>query len=153
MHVRYLIQVALLQHPHVGHIRYNDAMATIRRVPSMEHTFQLVITRVYEDGNEELIEDEEESELFFALLLSMSAGVFLDLVPRAPPPSHPVCQGCRLSVTRPKGSSRYHSSYLYAYLGRNHRTMSPSLPISARSLRRLSAYFFPYPLFQPTPRH
>lgn len=32
----------------------------------MDHTFQLVITRVYEDGNEELIEDEEESELSFA---------------------------------------------------------------------------------------
>ena len=28
----------------------------------MEHTFQLVITRVYEDGNEELLEDEEESK-------------------------------------------------------------------------------------------
>ncbi|EJF61218.1 VID27 cytoplasmic protein [Dichomitus squalens LYAD-421 SS1] len=41
---------------------YNDAMATIRRVPSMEHTFQLVITRVYEDGNEELLEDEEETD-------------------------------------------------------------------------------------------
>ncbi|PIL37131.1 hypothetical protein GSI_00823 [Ganoderma sinense ZZ0214-1] len=41
---------------------YNDAMATIRRVPSMDHTFQLVITRVYEDGNEELIEDEEETD-------------------------------------------------------------------------------------------
>lgn len=37
-------------------------MATIRRVPSMEHTFQLVITRVYEDGDQELLEDEEESE-------------------------------------------------------------------------------------------
>ena len=28
----------------------------------MEHTFQLVITRVYEDGDQELLEDEEESE-------------------------------------------------------------------------------------------
>ncbi|KAL1946822.1 hypothetical protein VTO73DRAFT_14926 [Trametes versicolor] len=41
---------------------YNDAMATIRRVPSMEHTFQLVITRVYEDGDQELLEDEEETD-------------------------------------------------------------------------------------------
>ena len=39
-------------------------MATIRRVPSMEHTFQLVITRVYEEGDQELLEDEEESECF-----------------------------------------------------------------------------------------
>ncbi|KAI0723285.1 VID27 cytoplasmic protein [Earliella scabrosa] len=41
---------------------YNDAMATIRRVPSLEHTFQLVITRVYEDGDQELLEDEEETD-------------------------------------------------------------------------------------------
>jgi len=37
-------------------------MATIRRVPSVEHNFQLVITRVYEDGDQELLEDEDESE-------------------------------------------------------------------------------------------
>lgn len=50
---------------------YNEAMATIRRVPSVEHNFQLVITRVYEDGDQELLEDEEESEfeLFHASLL------------------------------------------------------------------------------------
>lgn len=44
--------------------RYNDAMATIRRVPSVEHNFQLVITRVYEEGDQELLEDEEESTSF-----------------------------------------------------------------------------------------
>ena len=38
-------------------------MATIRRVSNMEHNFQLVITRVYEDGDQELLEDEDESEL------------------------------------------------------------------------------------------
>lgn len=43
---------------------YNEAMATIRRVPSVEHNFQLVITRVYEDGDQELLEDEEESESY-----------------------------------------------------------------------------------------
>lgn len=37
-------------------------MATIRRVPSVEHNFQLVITRVYEDGDQELLEDEDESK-------------------------------------------------------------------------------------------
>lgn len=42
-------------------LRYNDAMATIRRVSSVEHHFQLVITRVYEDGDQELLEDEDES--------------------------------------------------------------------------------------------
>lgn len=46
--------------------RYNDAMATIRRVPSVEHNFQLVITRVYEEGDQELLEDEEESAFFVA---------------------------------------------------------------------------------------
>jgi hypothetical protein len=38
---------------------YNDAMAAIRRVPSVDHNFQLVVTRVYEE--EELLEDEDES--------------------------------------------------------------------------------------------
>lgn len=37
-------------------------MATVRRVTGVEHTFQLVITRVYEEGDQELLEDEEESE-------------------------------------------------------------------------------------------
>lgn len=37
-------------------------MATIRRVPSIDHNFQLVMTRVYEDGDQELLEDEDESE-------------------------------------------------------------------------------------------
>ncbi|KAJ6536630.1 VID27 cytoplasmic protein [Mycena sp. CBHHK59/15] len=42
--------------------RYNDAMATIRRVSAVEHHFQLVITRVYEDGDQELLEDEDETD-------------------------------------------------------------------------------------------
>ena len=50
--------------------RYNDAMATIRRIPSIEHNFQLVITRVYEDGDQELLEDEEESAFFCCLSIS-----------------------------------------------------------------------------------
>lgn len=37
-------------------------MATIRRVPSVEHHFQLVITRVYEEGDQELLEDEDETD-------------------------------------------------------------------------------------------
>ena len=36
-------------------------MATIRRIASVEHNFQLVVTRVYEDGDQELLEDEDES--------------------------------------------------------------------------------------------
>lgn len=37
-------------------------MITIRRVPTVEHNFQLVVTRVYEEGDEDLLEDEDESE-------------------------------------------------------------------------------------------
>src|SRR5438445_9879081 len=39
-------------------------MATIRRLPSVEHNFQLVITKVYEDGDQDLLEDEDESRHF-----------------------------------------------------------------------------------------
>ncbi|OBZ70393.1 Vacuolar import and degradation protein 27 [Grifola frondosa] len=49
---------------------YNDAMATIRRVPSVEHNFQLVITRVYEEGDQELLEDEEETDEERVFLIS-----------------------------------------------------------------------------------
>lgn len=41
---------------------YNEALATVRRVPNVEHNFLLVITRVYEEGGQELLEDEDESE-------------------------------------------------------------------------------------------
>ena len=41
---------------------YPEAMATVRRIPSVEHNFQLVITRVYEEGDQEILEDEDESE-------------------------------------------------------------------------------------------
>ncbi|PPQ98532.1 hypothetical protein CVT24_004023 [Panaeolus cyanescens] len=41
---------------------YNDCMATIRRFPSVEHNFQLVITKVYEDGDQELLQDEDETD-------------------------------------------------------------------------------------------
>ncbi|KAA1466428.1 VID27 cytoplasmic protein [Dentipellis sp. KUC8613] len=49
---------------------YNDAMATIRRVPSVEHNFQLVVTRVYEDGDQELLEDEDETDEERVFLIS-----------------------------------------------------------------------------------
>ncbi|KAF8238735.1 VID27-domain-containing protein [Tricholoma matsutake] len=49
---------------------YNDAMATIRRVPTMEHNFQLVITRVYEEGDQEFLEDEEETDEERVFLIS-----------------------------------------------------------------------------------
>ncbi len=43
-------------------------MATIRRIPSAEHNFHLVITRVYEEGDQELLEDEDESASFWPCL-------------------------------------------------------------------------------------
>ncbi|KAG0709694.1 VID27 cytoplasmic protein-domain-containing protein [Suillus ampliporus] len=49
---------------------YNEAIATIRRVPALEHNFQLVITRVYEDGDQELLEDEDETDEERVFLIS-----------------------------------------------------------------------------------
>lgn len=56
--------------PSVTHLlrSYNEAIATIRRVPSLEHNFQLVITRVYEEGDQELLEDEDESSSYSTLV-------------------------------------------------------------------------------------
>ncbi|KAJ3559138.1 hypothetical protein NP233_g11340 [Leucocoprinus birnbaumii] len=42
---------------------YNEAMATIRRVATLEHNFQLVVTKVYDEGDQELLEDEDENEI------------------------------------------------------------------------------------------
>ncbi|KAG9317508.1 VID27 cytoplasmic protein-domain-containing protein [Chiua virens] len=49
---------------------YNEAIASIRRVPSLEHNFQLVITRVYEEGDQELLEDEDETDEEKVFLIS-----------------------------------------------------------------------------------
>ncbi|TCD69662.1 hypothetical protein EIP91_006679 [Steccherinum ochraceum] len=49
---------------------YNDAMATVRRISNMEHNFQLVVTRVYEEGDQELLEDEEETDEERVFLIS-----------------------------------------------------------------------------------
>ncbi|KAF5388153.1 hypothetical protein D9615_000467 [Tricholomella constricta] len=49
---------------------YNEAIATIRRVPNLEHNFQLVVTRVYEDGDQELLEDEDETDAERVFLIS-----------------------------------------------------------------------------------
>jgi hypothetical protein len=45
-------------------------MATIRRIPSVEHNFQLVITRVYDEGDQDLLEDEEETDEERVFLIS-----------------------------------------------------------------------------------
>ena len=39
-------------------------MATVRKAPSIEHNFQLVITRVFEEGEEDILEEEEESAYY-----------------------------------------------------------------------------------------
>ncbi|KAF6762262.1 VID27 cytoplasmic protein [Ephemerocybe angulata] len=41
---------------------YNEAMATIRRIPQMDHNFQLVITRVYEDEDQGLLAEDDETD-------------------------------------------------------------------------------------------
>ena len=40
---------------------YRDALATIRRA-STPHNYQLVVTRAYEEGEEQLLEDEDETD-------------------------------------------------------------------------------------------
>ena len=40
---------------------YRDALATIRRT-STPHNYQLVVTRAYEEGEEQLLEDEDETD-------------------------------------------------------------------------------------------
>jgi len=44
-------------------------MATVRRLPSVEHNFQLVITKVYEDGDQDLLQDEDESKHLWAITI------------------------------------------------------------------------------------
>ncbi|EJD53620.1 VID27-domain-containing protein [Auricularia subglabra TFB-10046 SS5] len=51
---------------------FNNAMAAIRRVLAHEHQFQLVITRVFEEGEEQLLEEEEESDHERAFLIDES---------------------------------------------------------------------------------
>lgn len=59
---------------HVGHLlhlqhvvaqarpySFNSAMATIRRVEGVEFHFELVITRVYEEGEAQILDEDEES--------------------------------------------------------------------------------------------
>ncbi|KAF8076465.1 VID27 cytoplasmic protein-domain-containing protein [Lyophyllum atratum] len=53
-----------------GNIHTMKLWPTIRRVPNMEHNFQLVITRVYEDGDQELLEDEDETDVERVFLIS-----------------------------------------------------------------------------------
>lgn len=40
---------------------FKDAVATIRRT-GVEHQYQLVVTRAYEEGEEQLLEEDAESE-------------------------------------------------------------------------------------------
>ncbi|KAF9075729.1 VID27 cytoplasmic protein-domain-containing protein [Rhodocollybia butyracea] len=64
---------------------YNDAMATIRRVPTLEHNFLLVITRVYEDGGQELLEDEDETDEEREFLISHELEFRIDTTPEGDP--------------------------------------------------------------------
>lgn len=42
---------------------FKDAVATIRRT-GVEHQYQLVVTRAYEEGEEQLLEEDAESESY-----------------------------------------------------------------------------------------
>jgi hypothetical protein len=62
---RECMYVLLADYTIASHISFsfNEAMVTIRRVPNVDHNFQLVVTHVYEDGDQEILEDEDESTL------------------------------------------------------------------------------------------
>lgn len=55
--------------PHPPPSSYQNAMATIRRVMTTEFHFQLVVTRVFEEGEELLLDEDDESKLANALVL------------------------------------------------------------------------------------
>ncbi len=40
---------------------YNDAMAIIRKAQSVEYNFQLVVTRVFDEGEDDILDHEEDS--------------------------------------------------------------------------------------------
>lgn len=46
-------------------------MATVRKAPSVEHNFQLVITRVFEEGEEDILEEEDESAFIILDLIAL----------------------------------------------------------------------------------
>lgn len=47
--------------PHLRSDSFKDAVATIRRT-SVEHQFQLVITRAYDEGEEQLLDEDAECQ-------------------------------------------------------------------------------------------
>lgn len=52
----------IISHRSTPSNRYKDAVATIRRTTT-DKNYQLVITRAYEEGEEQLLEEDDESEL------------------------------------------------------------------------------------------
>ncbi|KAF5390668.1 hypothetical protein D9757_002743 [Collybiopsis confluens] len=64
---------------------YNEALATIRRVSNVEHNFLLVVTRVYEEGGQELLEDEDETDEEREFLISQELEFRTDKTPEGDP--------------------------------------------------------------------
>jgi hypothetical protein len=50
---------------------YKDAVATIRRT-STEHNYQLVVTRAYDEGEQQLLDEDEESDDERSFLIDQS---------------------------------------------------------------------------------
>lgn len=50
---------------------YKDAVATIRRTPT-EHNYQLVVTRAYDEGEQQLLDEDEESDDERSFLIDQS---------------------------------------------------------------------------------
>lgn len=63
---------------------YKDAVATIRRTPT-EHNYQLVVTRAYDEGEQQLLDEDEESDDERSFLIDQS----LELRPSTSPEGDP----------------------------------------------------------------
>ncbi|KAH8830526.1 VID27 cytoplasmic protein-domain-containing protein [Flagelloscypha sp. PMI_526] len=63
---------------------FNEAIATIRR-STVEHHFELVVTRVFDSGDQELVEEDEETDDERSFLISKELEFRLDKAPDGEP--------------------------------------------------------------------
>ena len=62
MHVSLIFDISHADYRYLTfHLSYQNAMATIRRVMTSDIHFQLVVTRVFEEGEELLLDEDDES--------------------------------------------------------------------------------------------
>lgn len=62
MHVSCILdRISGNQSPHACSLRFQNAMITVRRALTAEFHYQLVVTRLFEEGEELLLDEEDES--------------------------------------------------------------------------------------------